>query len=195
MNVNLSARQLQHDGFLDTVRAILAETGIDPASLVLEITESAVVKDAASTLIRLKALKALGIRLAIDDFGTGYSSLSYLRRFPVDVLKIDRSFVDGVTEGTQKQALLRTIVELGRTLNLETVAEGIELHEELHQLRSLECELGQGYLFARPLTAESVNTLLSRGEVATIVPPLVPPAAPSVDDAEAPTTTAVTPLG
>jgi diguanylate cyclase (GGDEF)-like protein/PAS domain S-box-containing protein len=168
MAVNLSVRQLQQDTIVETVARVLEETGFEPSALTLEITESAVMNDHVTTIVRLNQLKALGVRIAVDDFGTGYSSLSYLRRFPIDILKIDRSFVDGVTDGSQKRALLRTIVELGRTLNLETVAEGIELPEELQQLRSLDCELGQGYYFARPLDAEAVGPLLAQGAVASL---------------------------
>jgi diguanylate cyclase (GGDEF)-like protein/PAS domain S-box-containing protein len=163
MSVNLSVRQLQHDSLVPMVRSVLEETGLEASRLILEITETAVMNDHVTTIVKLQQLKDLGVGLAIDDFGTGYSSLAYLRRFPIDVLKIDRSFVDGVTEGSQKAALLRTIVELGRTLNLKTVAEGIEEHEELHQLRSLECDLGQGYYFARPLVADVVGELLRQG--------------------------------
>jgi EAL domain-containing protein (putative c-di-GMP-specific phosphodiesterase class I) len=165
MSVNLSVRQLQQENIVETVARVLGETGLNPSSLTLEITESAVMNDHVTTIVRLNQLKALGVRIAVDDFGTGYSSLSYLRRFPIDVLKIDRSFVDGVTDGSQKRALLRTIVELGRTLNLETVAEGIEEPEELHQLRALDCDLGQGYYFARPLAADGVGELLRQGEL------------------------------
>jgi diguanylate cyclase (GGDEF)-like protein len=165
ISVNLSARQLQHDSLVPMVRSVLEETGLEPRRLILEITETAVMNDHVTTIVKLQQLKDLGVGLAIDDFGTGYSSLAYLRRFPIDVLKIDRSFVDGVTEGSQKAALLRTIVELGRTLNLKTVAEGIEEHSEMHQLRSLDCDLGQGYYFARPLEAAVVGELLRLGEL------------------------------
>ncbi|MCA1842403.1 MAG: EAL domain-containing protein [Actinobacteria bacterium] len=165
MAVNLSARQLQSDDLVETVAEAIQTSGIEPSSLVLEITETAVMNDHASTIVRLKQLKKLGVRLAIDDFGTGYSSLSYLRRFPIDVLKIDRSFVDGVCEGSEKQALLRTIVELGRALRLETVAEGIEVPEELDQLRSMDCELGQGFYFARPVEADDMPRLLRQGDL------------------------------
>ncbi len=165
ISVNLSARQLQQEGLVRMVEQVLEETGLDPSTLTLEITESTVMNDHVTSIVRLNQLKALGLRIAVDDFGTGYSSLSYLRRFPIDVLKIDRSFVDGAADGSQKRALLRTIVDLGRTLNLETVAEGIEQPEELQQLRSLDCELGQGYYFARPLEADAVEELLARGEL------------------------------
>ncbi|MDQ1445599.1 MAG: hypothetical protein QOI20_2063 [Acidimicrobiaceae bacterium] len=189
ISVNLSVRQLQHDSLVATVRSVLDETGLDPSRLILEITETAVMNDHVMTIVRLQQLKDLGIGLAIDDFGTGYSSLAYLRRFPIDVLKIDRSFVDGVTAGSQKQALLRTIVELGRTLNMKTVAEGIEEHEELNQLRSLECDLGQGYYFARPLTADVVADLLRLG---TLHPDaaVVGDAVTVVDKSSAPATSA-----
>ena len=165
ISVNLSARQLQHDTLVATVRSVMDETGLAPSRLILEITETAVMNDHVTTIVKLQQLKDLGVGLAIDDFGTGYSSLAYLRRFPIDVLKIDRSFVDGVTEGSQKAALLRTIVELGRTLNLKTVAEGIEQHDELHQLRNLDCDLGQGFYFARPLQAADVSELLRVGSL------------------------------
>jgi diguanylate cyclase (GGDEF)-like protein len=177
MSVNLSVRQLQQENIVATVARVLADTGLDATCLTLEITESAVMNDHVTTIVRLNQLKALGVRIAVDDFGTGYSSLSYLRRFPIDVLKIDRSFVDGVTDGSQKRALLRTIVELGRTLNLETVAEGIEEPEELLQLRALDCDLGQGYYFARPLAADGVAELLRQGELAP-APASAPAAAP-----------------
>jgi predicted signal transduction protein with EAL and GGDEF domain len=124
--VNISGRQLEHPGFVAEVGEVLRESGLPPHALLLEITEGVVMRDTAANLARLAELKALGVRLAIDDFGTGYSSLSYLQRFPVDVLKIDKSFVDGVHDGGSHEALARTIVALGRTLSLSTVAEGVE---------------------------------------------------------------------
>ncbi|MEA3075364.1 MAG: hypothetical protein QOF60_272 [Actinomycetota bacterium] len=161
MSVNLSARQLQDEGLVADVAAILERSGIRPEHVVLEITESAVMSDAAAMTARLHELKSLGVRLAIDDFGTGYSSMSYLCSFPIDILKIDRSFVHGVRDEPQKMGIVRTIVELGRILDLQTVAEGIELSEEHQQLRDLECDLGQGYWFARPLSVEQAVELLS----------------------------------
>jgi diguanylate cyclase (GGDEF)-like protein/PAS domain S-box-containing protein len=160
--VNLSARQLQHPGIVDEVSAALAAAGLDPQSLVLEITETAIMEqlDAATTI--LTELRRLGVRLALDDFGTGYSSLSYLQRLPVDILKIDRSFVAGVAKSTEDSALARGILTLGQTLGLETVAEGIETAEQLAVLRELGCQLGQGYLFARPLGPAAVDALLER---------------------------------
>ena len=167
ISVNVSARQLQDDALVASVASILERTGINPASVILEITESAVMTDAEAMVARLHELKALGVRLAIDDFGTGYSSMSYLCSFPIDILKIDRSFVTGVRDEPQKIGIVRTIVELGRILDLQTVAEGIELDEELEQLRALDCDLGQGYRFARPLAAEDVIDLLTEQAATT----------------------------
>ena len=181
MNVNLSARQLQDDGLVESVRAILERTGVRPEHVVLEITESAVMADAEAMIARLHELKALGVRLAIDDFGTGYSSMAYLVQLPIDVLKIDRSFVHGVGEDPQKMGIVRTIVELGRILDLQTVAEGIEIVEEVEELRALECELGQGYWFSRPLGVDAAVAMLAdhaarrrRGEFALVPHPLSP---------------------
>ncbi len=175
MSVNLSARQLQDDRLVDDVASILSRTGIRPDEVVLEITESAVMADAEAMTARLHELKRLGVRLAIDDFGTGYSSMSYLCSFPIDILKIDRSFVHGVRDEPQKMGIVRTIVELGRILQLQTIAEGIELDEELQELRALRCDLGQGYWFARPLTVEATVAMLTdqaaarrRGEMASL---------------------------
>jgi diguanylate cyclase (GGDEF)-like protein/PAS domain S-box-containing protein len=160
--VNLSARQLQHPGIVDEVRAALAAAGLDPQSLVLEITETAIMEHLDAAITLLTELRRLGVRLALDDFGTGYSSLSYLQRLPVDILKIDRSFVAGVARSTEDSALARGILTLGQTLGLETVAEGIETAEQLAALRALGCQLGQGYLFARPLGPAAVDALLER---------------------------------
>jgi diguanylate cyclase (GGDEF)-like protein/PAS domain S-box-containing protein len=160
--VNLSARQLQYSGIVDEVRAALAAAGLDPQSLVLEITETAIMEHLDAAIALLTELRRLGVRLALDDFGTGYSSLSYLQRLPVDILKIDRSFVAGVARSTEDSALARGILTLGQTLGLETVAEGIETAEQLAALRALGCQLGQGYLFARPLGPAAVDALLER---------------------------------
>ncbi|WP_433043791.1 putative bifunctional diguanylate cyclase/phosphodiesterase [Dactylosporangium sp. CS-033363] len=162
VNVNLSARQFQHEGLVEEVAGILAETGVDPHQIVLEITESLLMQDTDTTIETLDRLKALGVRLAIDDFGTGYSSLSYLKRFPVDILKIDRSFVDGINaEQGGDATLAEAVVQLGRALQLQTVAEGIETAEQWSTLQDLGCEFGQGYLFARPGAAESISEILS----------------------------------
>jgi diguanylate cyclase (GGDEF)-like protein/PAS domain S-box-containing protein len=164
ISVNLSTRQILEPDVVAQVREILAETGLEPSALVLEITEGSLMQDVGTTMVKLRELKELGVRLAIDDFGTGSSSLAYLQRFPIDLLKIDKSFVDDVTAGeSQGSALVRAIVELAQTFELETVAEGIEEVEQLDQLRSFGCESGQGYLFARPLANEAIEALFREG--------------------------------
>jgi EAL domain-containing protein (putative c-di-GMP-specific phosphodiesterase class I) len=160
MNVNLSGKQLQRRDLAETVARILRQTGLDPSSLTLEITESVAMEDADSTLTNLRELKRLGVQIAMDDFGTGYSSLSYLKRFPVDQVKIDRSFVDGLGHDSDDTAIVRAVVTLARALNLQVTAEGIERPDQLAHLRSLGCERGQGYLFARPAPAEALTRLL-----------------------------------
>ena len=160
ITVNVSGRQLADDRLVDDVAAALAEFDFDPRCLVLEITESVIMQDTEPTLAKLHALKALGVRLAIDDFGTGYSSLSYLRRFPIDVLKIDKGFVDGLTRGGPDAALARTIIALGDMLSLRTIAEGVETAAQRTHLADLGCELGQGYLFAHPLQDAEIDRLL-----------------------------------
>jgi len=161
VSVNISARQLAEPQFVSEVRAVLAESRLQPASLVLEITESVLMRDTETMVERMRALKALGVRLAVDDFGTGYSSLSYLHRFPVDILKIDKSFVDAVGSGSTEPALARAIVALGESLGLMTVAEGIETDAQRAGLVALRCELGQGFLFARPAPADDVTRRLA----------------------------------
>lgn len=157
ISVNLSARQFQEATLLSDVQEALSAGGLRPSDLVLEITESSLMQDSEATIDRLEGLKRLGVRLAVDDFGTGYSSLDYLRRFPIDILKIDRSFVTGVDGGVKESTLCRAIVALGNSLGLQTLAEGIETNGQLGALRSLGCELGQGFLFARPLEADAVT--------------------------------------
>jgi EAL domain-containing protein (putative c-di-GMP-specific phosphodiesterase class I) len=169
--VNLSARQLQHPAIVDEVSAALAAAGLDPQSLVLEITETAIMEQLDAAIMILTDLRRLGVRLALDDFGTSYSSLSYLQRLPVDILKIDRSFVAGVARSTEDSALARGILTLAQTLGLETVAEGIETAEQLAALRKLGCQLGQGYFFARPLGPPAVDALLERHDPGVHTPP------------------------
>jgi diguanylate cyclase (GGDEF)-like protein/PAS domain S-box-containing protein len=165
MAVNLSARQLAHPGLLTTVADALDASGLDPATLVLEVTETALVEDPVGAAWVLHALHDLGVRLAIDDFGTGYSSLSYLSTFPVDILKVDKSFVDGITDRDRVPAIVRGMLELGRTLDLEMVAEGVEDEIQRDGLRANRCDLAQGYLFARPLDADAAHALLASGGV------------------------------
>jgi len=162
MSVNVSMRQLEFEGFVDDVRVALTTHALAPDALLIEITESVLMKDAHATVDRLKRLKELGVKIAIDDFGTGYSSLAYLRQFPVDVLKIDRSFVSEMSGSPDAAALIHTLVELGRTLGLVTLAEGIEEQDQFEGLRSENCNHGQGFLFSRPVPAASIEDLLVR---------------------------------
>jgi diguanylate cyclase (GGDEF)-like protein len=161
ITVNVSARQLQEPSLVDDVRAALGDAGLPPSRLSLEITESVLMEHTEATLTTLHALKALGVRLALDDFGTGYSSLSCLDRFPIDILKIDRAFVDAVGDDQADPVLARIVLSLGETLGLTTVAEGIEHARQVDGLRALGCELGQGYHFARPLPAAEFAALLA----------------------------------
>jgi EAL domain-containing protein (putative c-di-GMP-specific phosphodiesterase class I) len=159
MSVNLSVKQLQHSDVVADVRDALAESGLPAEQLTLEITESVLVVDLDLAVQRLEQLRALGVRLAMDDFGTGYSSLSYLSRLPVDVLKMDRSFLrDGASP--EMSSLASAVVALGETLSLEVVAEGIEHLEQWQTLRDLGCGLGQGFYFARPMEARDVLAFL-----------------------------------
>ncbi|MCD5353528.1 putative bifunctional diguanylate cyclase/phosphodiesterase [Kineosporia mesophila] len=160
IGVNVSGKQLQRRDFADEVSRALADSGLDAGSLVLEMTESVLMNDAESAMRTLKALKDTGVRIAIDDFGTGYSSLSYLHRFPVDILKIDRSFVDRLSGADAQDSLVQSIVQLGNTLQLETIAEGIEEHSQLIALRRLGCTMAQGYHFGRPAPADTVSALV-----------------------------------
>ncbi|HTZ86812.1 MAG TPA: EAL domain-containing protein [Solirubrobacteraceae bacterium] len=157
--VNVSARQLDTEDLVGDVRDALAGSGLSPDALTLEITETALMRDADAAMRKLRSLKHLGVRVAIDDFGTGYSSLAYLRQFPADVLKIDRSFVEGVATGPDCVALIETLVTLGRSLRIDTLAEGVEEAIQLHALQGLGCDLGQGYLFSRPVSPGSIPRL------------------------------------
>jgi diguanylate cyclase (GGDEF)-like protein/PAS domain S-box-containing protein len=158
--VNLSAVQLSAPGLVDSVATVLRTTGVPPSALTLEITENVIVDDEDRTLGKLHLLHELGVRIAIDDFGTGYSSLSYLHRLPVDTLKIDRSYVAGIGTHPELTSLTGTIVRLGRDLGLMLVAEGIEEPDQMFELNELGCELGQGFLFAQPLSADDLSQLL-----------------------------------
>jgi diguanylate cyclase (GGDEF)-like protein len=157
MSVNVSARQLDSDDFVDHVRDSLRESGMEPDALTLEITETTLMRDTAETVRRLQAVKRLGVRIAIDDFGTGYSSLSHLQQFPVDALKIDRSFIARLTQSPEGETLIRMLVQLGKAMSIETLAEGIERQHELTMLKDECCDSGQGFLFARPLDAATAE--------------------------------------
>jgi diguanylate cyclase (GGDEF)-like protein len=158
--VNVSARQLERAEFVEEVRSALQHSGLDPATLTLEITETVLMREPEATVHLLTELKALGVRLAVDDFGTGYSSLAYLRQFPVDLLKIDRTFITGLALSGEAQALAHTLIRLGQALGLQTLAEGVEHLDQVRELRREGCDLVQGFLFARPLAPDAVETLL-----------------------------------
>ena len=162
ISVNVSAKQLQHDRIIEDVDRALTISGLDSHALILELTETALMNDVEGTISRLKRLKALGVVLAVDDFGTGYSSLSYLQKFPIDILKIDRSFVSGSAAASNESVtLLHALVHLGKVLGLKIVAEGVEDLEQLQRLRAEGVEYGQGFLFARPLDEAVVTEMLT----------------------------------
>lgn len=158
--INVSSRQLAEPGFVQEVAEILEEAGLEPAALTLEITETSLVREPKRVSARLHELRELGVRIAVDDFGTGYSSLAYLRELPVDVLKIDRSFISGPASSDESAALVNTLVALGRTLQIETLGEGIEDESQLRRLLDANCEFGQGFLLARPQPAKQIEALL-----------------------------------
>ena len=158
--VNISARQFREKSLLNSVAAILKETGLDPKFLELEVTEGVIMHDAEAVIAILQQLNAMGVTLSIDDFGTGYSSLSYLKRFPVDRLKIDQSFVRDITLGADSAAIVQAVITLGHSLNLRVIAEGVETAEQLQFLMQRECDEKQGYLFSRPVPAEEFRKLL-----------------------------------
>jgi diguanylate cyclase (GGDEF)-like protein/PAS domain S-box-containing protein len=165
VGVNLSGRQLQDASVVEEVRRALEDSGLPAGSLILEITETVLLQDAEAAAQTLSQLKKLGVQLAIDDFGTGYSSLGYLDRFPVDIVKIAKPFIDGVAHGPDESAVAAAMITLGGTLGLKTVAEGIEDADQLAELRALACDQGQGFYLARPVEAEGVSELLSAGEL------------------------------
>ena len=176
MSVNVSATQLDDDRLFGDVAQALTTTGLDPATLTLEITETALMRDASAAARRLTRLKELGVRIAVDDFGTGHSSLAYLRQFPVDALKIDRSFVSEADGSRESMALIETFIRLGQALGLETVAEGIEQRPQLRHLQDEKCDSGQGFLLGRPLAAVAIDDLLrARARVSTVRSPALTP--------------------
>jgi diguanylate cyclase (GGDEF)-like protein len=164
VSVNLSARQFAQADLVNDVARVLKETNLSPCSLKLEITESLMMVNPESTRFKLAALRDIGVRLAVDDFGTGYSSMAYLSRFPLDTLKIDKSFVGGLGEQTEADAIVRAIITLAKTLNLHVTSEGIETAEQLMRLNNLGSDLGQGYFFSRPLTTDAMRELLAYPE-------------------------------
>lgn len=173
--VNLSGKHFGHPALVEQIKTVVAETGIDPESLKLEITESAVMENAETAILMLKQIKETGVRVSIDDFGTGYSSLSYLHRFPIDLLKVDRSFVSAMEENSENGEIVRTVIALAKALNLKVVAEGIESIHQFHQLRILGCEYGQGYLFSKPLPVNEIERLLKDNTRWQTILPGAPP--------------------
>jgi diguanylate cyclase (GGDEF)-like protein/PAS domain S-box-containing protein len=163
VTVNLSGRQLQDEALALDVDAALRESGLPPSRLILEMTESVIMKESSAARARLHELKKLGVRIAIDDFGTGYSSLSHLQQFPVDILKIDRSFLHRMHQGSHDTALVRTIIQLAKLLSLRTIAEGVEDTHQQQQLRDLGCDSAQGFLFGRPMSVEEIEVILATG--------------------------------
>jgi EAL domain-containing protein (putative c-di-GMP-specific phosphodiesterase class I) len=155
MSVNVSAIDFRQRDFVKGIEQILKQTGMDPTLLELEITEGVLMQNVDATMLALNRLKALGVRLAIDDFGTGYSSLSYLQRFPIDVLKIDQSFIRGLSRDSNDAALVSAIISLGKSLKLTVIAEGVETLEQLNFLKALQCEEGQGYYFSKAVEPEA----------------------------------------
>jgi diguanylate cyclase (GGDEF)-like protein/PAS domain S-box-containing protein len=172
VSVNVSPRQFEQPAYLAGVRDTLHREGLESCALILEMTETTLMRDSAEAVSRLHALKALGLRLAIDDFGTGYSSLAYLQQFPVDIVKIDRAFVTAADGGGQSAALLHLLVDLGNALGLETVAEGIETAEQLARLQREGCHAGQGFYFSRPLGAPDAQAFLTAN--ASVIGPRAP---------------------
>lgn len=170
--VNLSGKHFAHPNLVEQIRDVISESGISPQCLKLELTESAVMENAETAILMLKQIKETGVQVSIDDFGTGYSSLSYLHRFPIDLLKVDRSFVSAMEDNTENGEIVRTVIALAKALNLKVVAEGIESIHQFHQLRVLGCEFGQGYLFSKPLKVADVERLLlDRTRWQNILPP------------------------
>jgi diguanylate cyclase (GGDEF)-like protein/PAS domain S-box-containing protein len=168
ISVNVSAREFRHKDFVEGVRTILSETGLEPRYLDLEITEGVLMKDAESAASVLRELKTIGVHLAVDDFGTGYSSLSYLRQFPIDVLKIDQSFVRQISSDPNNLAIVSAIISMAKNLKKRVIAEGVETQEQREYLQSQGCVEGQGYLFSRPLAAEQFADLLVTGDLETV---------------------------
>jgi EAL domain-containing protein (putative c-di-GMP-specific phosphodiesterase class I) len=170
LSVNFTARQIAAPRFVESVAAALEETGLPPQALTLEVREEVLVEDGGQNVARLSELRDLGVRLAIDDFGTGYASLAYLGQLPVDIIKIDPSFVAGLGSDETLSLLTRTIVRLGRDLGLTVVAEGIERPEQLELLRAMDCPRGQGYLVARPMAAGRIESLVRTNLAAQDLP-------------------------
>ncbi len=159
--VNLSARQFHQPALVESVAQILTDTGLDPNLLELELTEGSIMKDPNQAIRKLHELKAMGIHISVDDFGTGYSSLNYLKRFPIDTLKIDKTFVRDINTDPDNEAIVSAIITLAHALKLNVIAEGVETQEQLESLRVLKCDEVQGYLFSQPLSVADFTALLA----------------------------------
>ncbi len=168
ISVNISGRQFLQSDLVAQISQILQETGLEPRSLGLEITESAIMENTEAAALMLLQLRDLGVRLYMDDFGTGYSSLSYLHRFPIDTLKIDRSFINNVDVDTEKIEIIRTVVALAWNLGMDVVAEGVETNKQMNQLKALKCEFGQGYFFSKSLDSEMAGALIAQKQCIAI---------------------------
>jgi EAL domain-containing protein (putative c-di-GMP-specific phosphodiesterase class I) len=166
--VNISGFQFQHTDFMETVRAVLDEFGMDPSQLELELTESVIMKNVDTAIQVLNQLKEMGITIAVDDFGTGYSSLNYLRRLPIHVVKIDRSFLQDISSQSEDSCIVKAIITMAHSLKLKVVAEGIEREEQVRILQSYHCDMGQGYFFSKPLPAEDVPDLCRVGTTGSV---------------------------
>jgi EAL domain-containing protein (putative c-di-GMP-specific phosphodiesterase class I) len=164
ISLNLSARQLMAPELIDTVADAIALSGIDPTAVHMEITESVLMEDVEFSIETLLGLRSLGVRLEVDDFGTGYSSLSYLKQLPIDTLKVDRSFVDGLGREADDSSIVAAIIALGRALGLRVLGEGVETEEQLRELRALGCDFAQGYHFARPMAPAELESLVDAAQ-------------------------------
>ena len=174
--MNLSARQFAQSDLVSAVAATIHRSGLAPANLELEITESVVMDQSEASVERLRGLQALGVQLVLDDFGTGYSSLSYLRRLPLDTIKIDRSFVSGLGSDAADLPIIQAVISLAHGLGIDVVAEGIETAAQLASLRALNCDRGQGYAFARPLPPDDLEAMLARSGDAGLILEVAPAA-------------------
>jgi EAL domain-containing protein (putative c-di-GMP-specific phosphodiesterase class I) len=161
ISVNVSARQFNQDDFIEQVTAIIKRTGANPQKLKLELTESLLIENVETIIEKISTLKSLGVGFALDDFGTGYSSLSYLRRLPLDQLKIDRSFVINITKDKNDSAIAKTIIDMGKSLGIDVIAEGVETESQRHLLEKLGCENFQGYLVCKPLPIEAFEEYMA----------------------------------
>ena len=168
MAINISSQEFRSEQFLEGIQVALKNTCLDPRYLELELTETVLMRHAESTAYALGQLKAIGVRLAVDDFGTGYSSLSYLTRFPIDTLKLDRSFVHNIIDSSDAAIVVSAVISMGNSLKHRVIAEGVETQEQLAFLQANGCDEGQGYYFSRPVVAQQFAKLLETGISATV---------------------------